>query len=104
MEVIAFNVNCFHFFLRDLKADRIGIGVEFAMYPESVLCSRSTNEIHHHFMADERLSSPVLSYEGEHVMFDFVPLTRSRWEMANGNRKVEVSWSIPTLTHPLFCP
>jgi len=89
MEVIAFDVDCFQLFLRDFTADMICIGVEFAMYPESVFCSRSTNEIHHHFVTDERLSSSVLSYEGEHVIFDFVPLTRSWGEMANGNRKAE---------------
>ena len=56
MEVIAFDVDRFHLLVRDFTANRVGIGVELAMYLESGLCGGSSNEVHHHVIADERLS------------------------------------------------
>gem|GEM_PF-4506433 len=64
-------------------AGRVRGGVQFAPDPETRSRGGSPNEVHDHFMADQRLAAPVLADGGKQAVFNLIPLAGSGRQVAH---------------------
>ena len=83
------------FGIANFDASRVTCDVEFSLDRESLLDGSGGDQIDDEFMTNEWSPAPILRDMTEHPMFNFVPLTRSRWEMADVNRQAQVRGRVP---------
>jgi hypothetical protein len=73
MEWVTDNVHLIELFVRNFDAFGVCVCVKFTSDSQSRTGGRGRHELHHHLMADQRLSSPVLTDVGKEPMFNLVP-------------------------------
>lgn len=56
-----------------LHTDRIGGRIQFRLDRESVARCRAADQIHNHFVTNQRFSSPIEADVREHAVFNLVP-------------------------------
>ena len=82
MERISAKVNDRKLVVGDDAPCRVPAGIQFAPDLEPCRGRGGADEVHHHFMAHQRLAAPVLTDGGEQAMFDLVPFAVPGWEVA----------------------
>jgi len=75
--------------IRYLYALGIFAFIEFGAHGEPGCGGGSRNQLHDGFEAAQRLVAPIERDEGKQTIFDLVPLTRSRRQMAYRDWKVQ---------------
>ena len=78
------------FLLRHDSSFHVGIGVEFGMDRESLLCFRVGNQLDDHLSAHEGNCPPVRRDVAEHPVLDLVPLARTRWVVRDRDGQTRV--------------
>jgi len=90
MEGVRYDRESGHLFVGDLASGRVEIGVELALYPQSGGGRGRRDEFEDHRVAGKRLATPVLTDPGTEAMLNFVPLARSRRQMADRDRQASL--------------
>ena len=85
MEFFSFDPKLGHFFICDFNTLLVGFMVQYRLNRQPFGCSGIGNQVDYRVQADERPTSPVLGNVAEHTVLDFVPLARSRGQVADGN-------------------
>jgi len=86
MELIAGDVEAFHFGVADLDALLVAAGVEDALDFQTGLGGRGTNQLDHSKAIGERSAAPVLRDVAEQAVLDLVPLRCARRIMEDASR------------------
>src|SRR5216683_2861117 len=85
VECISADVDGGKFVVRNDAPGRILVGVQFAFDFEPRGGGRGSDQVHHHFVADQGLATPVLRDGRKQTVLDLVPLAGTRWEVAHRN-------------------
>ena len=82
-----------HLFIGHFTTRKVVIGVELALHCQACLGRGRSDQLQDHCVAHERLAAPVLTDPGKEAMLNLVPFTRSRWQVADGDRQARSSAS-----------
>ena len=87
MEFISLNVDFLNFRIGDLYSGWILIPVKVRVNAETGSCGGRRDQVKYHLMAYQGFPSPVLAYEGEQAMLNFIPFACPRREMTHADLK-----------------
>ena len=73
VEASAMKIDVFQFCVRDFDAGGVPTTVDLPADFQTLVVGGVADELHHDFVADERLAAPVETDLAEHAVFDFVP-------------------------------
>ena len=90
MERVSTQIDGFEFVVRYGAPGRVSVGVQLALNPQPRPGRGRPDQVHHHLVADQRLSAPVLTDRGEQAVFDLVPLAGPWWEVAHVDFKARL--------------
>jgi hypothetical protein len=76
-------VECGELIIGNTSTGGVLIAIQLTSDKESRLGGRGSNEIYDHFMAQQRLASPVLCNGREQAVLDLVPFAGSRWKVTH---------------------
>ena len=83
MEGGGLELHCGQLGIADLDAGRIGRRVQLRPDLQSSACGSVANQVDDHLQADQRPATPILGDVAEQAVFDQVPLTGTRREVAH---------------------
>jgi hypothetical protein len=87
MEIVGVQVDLRQCVVRDHGALRIGLRAQLTADFEPGLGGGRGNQVHDHFVANQRFATPVLAKVREQTMLDLVPLAGARRQMTYGDRQ-----------------
>src|SRR5215208_4993587 len=90
MEVVPLDLQLSKFLLRDLLADRVTATIEAGTHDETTVVGRVADEVDHCLVCPQGSAAPVDRDEGEQTVLDLVPLARTRREVADVDRHIEL--------------
>jgi hypothetical protein len=94
MEIMSHDINFRDLFVGDFDSRGVLLLVQLRLDIEALPGGGAADEIEDGLVADERTASPVLGNEGEHAVFDPVPLGGAG---GNGIRGFEAPLCLPTV-------
>src|SRR5450631_13377 len=100
MEPVAFDVHGGQFPVGDLDPLLVAARIEARVDLQPGTGRRRSDQVDDHLQALQRLAAPVQAHVAEHAMLDFVPLRRSRREMADADRQPDLVGELLQLDLP----
>src|SRR5712692_3190271 len=85
VELVALQFNSGELFLGHFDPGWVAGGVHLRPHLEPGFSSGRRNQIHNDLVAHQGFPPPVLANEGKQPVFDLVPLTRARGQVAHGD-------------------
>ncbi len=65
----------------------VGVSIQLTLHRQPGLGPGRRNQLEDHSVTGQRFATPVLADPGKEAMLDFIPFTRSRWQVADVDRQ-----------------
>src|SRR4029079_8068245 len=100
MEGVACEVDRSELGVRHLDPVGVLLLIQLGAHLEARFGGRGGDQLDNRPIGAQRLCPPIDRDEGKEPMLNLVPFARSRWEMANGNREIELICQLLKLDLP----